>query len=289
MKKKVSAVLAIIFLAGIIILTQRTGDFIFERVQKNSEKKMEGEMESEEQTELKEEKESKQETKGMDNKESEERNSGTVENKSESVMETTGNAGKKEKQGKNKKTIEGVVVIDAGHGGKDPGKVGINDAIESKINLKISKKLKKYLEEKGVTVVMTRENEDRLADSQVEDLKTRVSLINKTKPKLAVCIHQNSYPDSQVSGVQVFYYTHSKEGQTAAKLIQDAFSEKGSERVRESKANDSYYILKHTEVPTLIVECGFLSNQKEADKLITDDYQEEVARIIAEGIQNYLE
>lgn len=80
------------------------------------------------------------------------------------------------------------------HGGKDPGKVGINGAQEKELNLQIAEKLKKYLEEHQITVVMTRIKDERLADSQVEDLKARVELIDKESPALAVCIHQNSYP-----------------------------------------------------------------------------------------------
>ena len=97
------------------------------------------------------------------------------------------------------KTGQADVVIDAGHGGKDPGKVGVNDALEKDINLQIAKKLQEELESRGISVLMTREEDKGLYDEdadnkQVQDLKRRVELINETAPVLAVSIHQNSYP-----------------------------------------------------------------------------------------------
>ena len=106
-------------------------------------------------------------------------------------------------------TAEMVVVVDAGHGGSDPGKIGINGALEKDVNLKIAIKLKKLLEEQGVKVIMTREDENGIADSKVEDLKKRVAIINEETPLLAVSIHQNSYQEESIHGAQVFYYKHS--------------------------------------------------------------------------------
>ena len=185
-------------------------------------------------------------------------------------------------------TAEMVVVVDSGHGGSDPGKVGINGAIEKDVNLKIAIKLKNLLEEQGIKVIMTREDENGLADSKVEDLKKRVSIINQEKPLLAVSIHQNSYQGESIHGAQVFYFTHSQEGEKAAKIIQEALLEADSENNRSAKANDTYYMLKKTEVPVVIVECGFLSNQKEADLLVTEEYQQKVAEAVAKGIIKYI-
>ena len=185
-------------------------------------------------------------------------------------------------------TAEMVVVVDSGHGGSDPGKVGINGAIEKDVNLKIAIKLKSLLEERGIKVIMTREDENGLADSKVEDLKKRVSIINQEKPLLAVSIHQNSYQGESIHGAQVFYFTHSQEGEKAAKIIQEALLEADSENTRSAKANDTYYMLKKTEVPVVIVECGFLSNQKEADLLVTEEYQQKVAEAVVNGIIKYI-
>lgn len=182
-----------------------------------------------------------------------------------------------------------LVVIDSGHGGSDPGKIGINGALEKEVNLKISKKLEKILKKQGVTVIMTREDNDSIAESKVEDLKKRVSIINEEKPVIAVSIHQNSYQIEDIHGAQVFYYTHSEEGEKAAKIIQEALLETDPENTRSAKANDTYYMLKKTEAPVVIVECGFLSNREEADLLITEAYQNQLAESIAKGIIQYIE
>lgn len=181
-----------------------------------------------------------------------------------------------------------LIVVDSGHGGGDPGKVGINGALEKDVNLKISKKVEKLLKKNNIQVVMTREDEKGLADSKVEDMKTRVSIINEKKPTLAVSIHQNSYGQESIHGAQVFYYSHSKEGEKAAKIMQEALLTADSENKRQAKANDTYYMLKRTEVPVIIVECGFLSNQKEAEKLVTEEYQEKIAEAVCEGVLGYI-
>lgn len=205
------------------------------------------------------------------------------ENQGEKVQ-----SGEKNQSG-GEKEKEQLVVIDAGHGGMDPGKVGVNGALEKELNLIIARKVQVLLEEQGITVAMTREDENGLADTKVEDLKARVALINKKKPVLAVSIHQNSYQDGSIHGAQVFYFTHSEEGEAVAKAMQEALLGVDSENKRQAKANDTYYMLKKTEVPVIIVECGFLSNQEEADKLVTDEYQTKLAEVISEGIIKCIE
>lgn len=190
-------------------------------------------------------------------------------------------------------TKDKKVVIDPGHGGRDPGKIGVNEVLEKDINLKIAKKVKERLEEKGIRVTMTREKDETLApegssNKQVEDIKKRVEIIDRTAPALAVSIHQNSYHASEVCGAQVFYYTHSKEGERAAAVMQESLMAIDPEHAREAKANDTYYLLRRTESPTIIVECGFLSNPEEAGRLDTEEYQEKLAGAIAEGIETCL-
>ena len=182
-----------------------------------------------------------------------------------------------------------VIVLDSGHGGDDPGKIGVNQAKEKEVNLNISKKIKKRLEKKGWQVVMTREKDVMLGDPEagnkkIHDMKARVDLINKTMPQAAVSIHQNSYQDEQIHGAQVFYYSHSKDGKRMAEVMQKALLAVDEENTRQAKANDTYYLLKRTEVPTIIVECGFLSNPEEAAKLIDPEYQKKLADAIVEGI-----
>lgn len=196
--------------------------------------------------------------------------------------------------GRNVRAKQPCVVIDAGHGGDDPGKVGVNGALEKDINLKIALLLKEYLESNDVRVVMVREDEEGLNDAntsnkKVQDMKRRIALIEETAPVLTVSIHQNSYPEEYVHGAQVFYYSGSREGQKLAEKIQKQMVERvDPQNKRQIKANDSYYLLKKTGTPIVIVECGFLSNREEAAKLCETQYQESLAWAIQIGILQYL-
>ncbi len=187
-----------------------------------------------------------------------------------------------------------TVVIDAGHGGIDPGKVGINDALEKDINLSIAMKLKKYLEQQDIRVIMTRETdmglyEESDSNKKVRDMKNRLAIMEKTAPALTISIHQNSYPEESVSGMQVFYYETSTEGKALAEIMQQTMIESlKPQKERTAKANDTYYLLKKTTVPIVIVECGFLSNRAEAEMLVSSEYQEKMAWAIHMGVLRYL-
>lgn len=203
------------------------------------------------------------------------------------VRETVGNAMLQEPGGS-------CVVIDAGHGGDDPGKIGINGAKEKDVNLSIARRVKAYLEKEDIRVIMTRETEDGLYDAdashkKVQDMKRRIAIIEETAPDLTVSIHQNSYPEEYVHGAQVFYYEGSAEGQELADKIQKRLIEGADpENKRQIKANSSYYLLKKTKIPIVIVECGFLSNRTEAEALCSDEYQDRIAWEITLGILQYL-
>ena len=186
------------------------------------------------------------------------------------------------------------IVIDAGHGGTDPGKIGINGKKEKDINLQIAKELKKKLEKEGIEVVMTRESDEGLYNSssrnkKVDDMKKRCKIIDEAKPVFTISIHQNNYPEEYVKGAQVFYYGQSQEGKELAEILQESMVQQlDKENHRTAKANESYYLLKKTESPTVIVECGFLSNSEEAKLLADKDYQKKVAEAIHTGIKKYL-
>ena len=186
------------------------------------------------------------------------------------------------------------IVVDPGHGGNDPGKVGVTGALEKDINLQIAVKLSDYLKEKGMETVLTRETDISLAEegassTQVSDLKKRVEIIEEEAPEMTVSIHQNSYTDSSVSGAQVFYYGQSQEGKQLAEAIQENLAGTlDPSNKREAKANESYYILKRTSVPTVIVECGFLSNPEEESLLQDEEYQDKLVEAIYKGIEAYL-
>lgn len=187
-----------------------------------------------------------------------------------------------------------VVVIDAGHGGSDPGKIGVNDALEKDINLSIALKVRDILEKKGITVVMTRETEDGLyqesdTNKKRSDMQKRCEIIAESKCSIAVSIHQNSYHEEGVSGPQVFYYATSTEGQQLAIIIQNELIDQLSpEKKRTAKPNDSYYLLKKAVCPIVIVESGFLSNWNEAQLLVTEEYQQKVAQAVADGVEKHL-
>ena len=187
-----------------------------------------------------------------------------------------------------------VVVVDAGHGGFDPGKVGINGAQEKDINLAIVKKLEKYLENGDMEVILTRTDENGLyeesdANKKVRDMKKRVEIMETSKADLVVSIHQNSYPQEYVHGAQVFYHEDSAAGAELAAHIQEQLvCLADPQNQRQIKANDSYYLLKKTSMPIVIVECGFLSNYEEAEKLISEEYQDRIAWAVYLGIVRYM-
>ena len=175
------------------------------------------------------------------------------------------------------------IVLDAGHGGSDPGKVGCNDALET------------LFENKGYKVVLTRSDDTVPADEnsrsvKVEDLRNRVKLITDTNPVMTISIHQNSFPDASVSGPQVFYFEQSAESSAIASVMQDTLNNSlNPPKPRVCKSNNDYYILKKTPTPIIIVECGFLSNETEAALLVTDAYQEKLVRAVYLGAITYLE
>ncbi len=150
--------------------------------------------------------------------------------------------------------------------------------------------MKKLLEKEGIKVVMTRKDDGGLyqqssQNKKVEDMRKRCEIITKANPVFTVSIHQNSYPDESVKGAQVFYYGQSQEGKKLAETLQQSLVEQlDSENHRQAKANESYYLLKKTPSPTVIVECGFLSNSQEAKLLDTEEYQNKVAEAVKSGI-----
>lgn len=187
-----------------------------------------------------------------------------------------------------------TVVIDAGHGGFDSGKVGVDGTLEKDVNLVIAKKLEKLLKNADVKVVMTRETDNGLyeessANKKRQDMINRTSLINQANADCVVSIHQNSYPEESIHGAQVFYYGGSDSGKTLATLIQgELVNDVDPTNHRLEKPDSSYYLLKNCTAPIVIVECGFLSNREESKKIVDDEYQQKLAWAIHLGILQYL-
>ena len=166
---------------------------------------------------------------------------------------------------------EKCIVIDSGHGGADPGKVGVAGTNEKEINLAIAKKLQERLEDAQINVIMTRDTDD---DLSVET--------DKSKKKA-----ENSYVTPKAEGAQVFYYKKSEESKRIAQIMQGILGEKLG-TTRQIKSDVNYYILLHSKLPTIISECGFLSNPEEEQRLCTEEYQEKVADALYCGIIEYL-
>ena len=188
-----------------------------------------------------------------------------------------------------------TVVIDPGHGGDDPGKIGVNKEKEKDVNLAISKKLFQVLNEQGYKAVLTRSEDVVLGDgdkfSKISDLNKRCEIINNAYEEnnkcIMVSIHQNSFTQTSVHGAQSFYFQRSEQSKLLGETLQKILNEKVNDKEKKAKPNDSYYILINSKCPGIIVECGFLSNSDEATKLTNETYQKELAEILSEGISTY--
>ena len=150
------------------------------------------------------------------------------------------------------------------------------------------------LEKEGIRVVMTRTDDNGLytesdSNKKIADMKKRCAIIDAAKADIVVSIHQNSYQSPEVKGAQVFYYRKSEKGKRLAEILQKRFDYAlRDQNRRKAKPNDSYYLLLHVKCPIVIVECGFLSNWKEAALLKTEEYQDRVAYTLHMGIMEYL-
>lgn len=188
-----------------------------------------------------------------------------------------------------------IILIDAGHGGNDPGGQGASGTIEKHINLSIAKKLKGYLEDQGYTSVMIRETDEALYDpnnligtKKGTDMKHRKEHIEEYNCDLLVSIHLNKFPEAKYYGAQVFYLKGSEEGQKLGILVQNELKRIiGRGNTRVAKSSSDYYLLKGNKIPSIIVECGFLSNGEEERLLGDDNYQNQLAYAIFSGITKY--
>ncbi len=192
----------------------------------------------------------------------------------------------------------GTVIVDAGHGGEDPGKVsGFSGVNEKDLNLSIAKLLAAQLEEAGYRVIMTRE-EDKLVykegttditDKRRQDLTRRKEIMDNSGADIVVSIHLNDFSQSKYYGAQVFYPPNSEKSKLLAINVQKALRDDvDPSNKREALVKSTpIVILRNLKTPTIVVECGFLSNQQEEQKLRSDNYQLRVARAIKAGIDQF--
>jgi len=186
-----------------------------------------------------------------------------------------------------------TVTIDAGHGGVDPGAVGANNTLEKDINLEVAKRVQLLFTQAGCNVVMIREDDrdfgtsSNLLQRKREALAYRTQTAMNSYADIYLSIHGNSFPDPRQYGPQVFYHPESEEGKVLAESIQASLN-KLSTKKRVAKGNQSYYILKNTNMVAVTIEVGFLSNPEEEAKLNNPDYQQQLAMAIFEGVGNYV-
>ena len=176
------------------------------------------------------------------------------------------------------------------------GAVSDDGISEAEINLTIALKLQNLLEQSGATVILTRSDENGIYDvdkttlkqKKVSDIRNRVKIGNSSSADIFVSIHLNKIPQSQYDGWQTFYKEGSEDGARLAKTIQENLNKTiQKENNRIAKTIDKIYIIKHVEIPTTIVECGFLSNPDEEKLLLEDEYQNKLAWGIYNGIIDY--
>lgn len=186
-----------------------------------------------------------------------------------------------------------TIVVDAGHGGRDNGCSGSGGSKESEINLQVAKELKKYLESYGIKVVLTRADGNGLYSADAtnfkeSDMANRMKIINDTNPNMVISIHQNSFTDSTVKGAQAFYQENYEESKLFAEGVQSQLLSQLPNAKSECNKGD-YYLLKESNYPSIIVECGYLTNKEEESMLMTEEYREKVAYAIMCGVVKYFD
>ena len=186
-----------------------------------------------------------------------------------------------------------TIVIDAGHGFPDPGSIGrISKVKEAEINLKIANMLATKLQKLGIKIVMTRSGDNGLyglysTNYKKRDMAKRKEVIEQTKPNMVVSIHMNSFTNSKLRGAQVFYDKSSEISRNLALSIQTFFKDELPSSDKGVSVGD-YFMLKCTTAPSVICECGFLSNSEDEALLLTESYQDKVATCIYKGILNFM-
>ena len=186
------------------------------------------------------------------------------------------------------------IVLDAGHGGIDGGVVGILTGVkESELNLSIVKKLEDYCLNAGFSVVLTRKTQAGLyglatSNLKRKDMQARKDIILKERPDLVVSVHLNKFSLASRRGAQVFYREDSAQGKILAQSIQNSFNSMDEASRQSTPLSGDYYLLNCSDYPSVIAECGFLSNPEDEALLITEEYQSKVAYAIFKGIVEYL-
>ena len=189
--------------------------------------------------------------------------------------------------------VQPIVIIDAGHGGEDGGAIGINGEIEKDINLAIALKLQRLFNMSNFQVVLTRETDtllhtDGVSRRKASDLANRVKVANNNPQAIFVSIHMNKFPQTQYSGLQVFFSPHNLDSANLADLIRMNNREYlQPDNNREIKKGRDMFVLENIKNVGVLIECGFLSNAEEAALLASEEHQKKLARIIFASIAEF--
>lgn len=191
-----------------------------------------------------------------------------------------------------------VVIIDAGHGGEDGGTIGVNGCLEKDLNLIMAKKLKTLLTSMGVKCVLTRSEDmllyDRNADFEGQkkrlDMQARLDIVNSYDNAVFISIHQNAFPIEKYSGAQIYYSQNNEASRSLALSIEQSIrSTLQPDNNRASKPSDGkIYLLDKLSCPSVLIECGFLSNAEECALLCTEEYQNHICAVIASSVERFL-
>ncbi len=184
-----------------------------------------------------------------------------------------------------------TIVLDAGHGGRDGGSIGVNGTIEKEINLDYVLSLKNKLVENGYKVVLTRKNDDGLysefaKNKKTSDMNARLNIIREANPNLVISIHMNSFSNPTAKGATTYFRKDDSSGKQCADLIQKSLNKYCGAKTVKGKVGD-YYILNCSYYSAVLIECGFLSNPEEETMLNSEDYKEKILNAIYNGILLY--
>lgn len=184
-----------------------------------------------------------------------------------------------------------TIVLDAGHGGRDGGSVGVDGTIEKEINLEYVLCLKDKLVEQGYKVVLTRKNDDGLysefaKNKKTSDMHARFEIIKKANPNLVISLHMNSFGSASAKGANTYYRKDDKSSKECADLIQKSLQTSCGASRSHAKVGD-YYMLNCSYYSSVLIECGFLSNPEEEKLLRTEEYKQKIVNAIFNGILLY--
>lgn len=186
------------------------------------------------------------------------------------------------------------IIVDAGHGFPDGGTVGVSGSVESELNLEIANLLRETLEGKGIEVVMTREGSDGLRDEnsgrwkKSEDMNKRLKIMKTAGADLFVSIHMNHYPEKSVHGLRLFYSKKHPDIKELAELMQYKMASATGAKINTVMAADArLFLMKSPPIPSILAECGFISNPDEEAMLNNEEYKAKLAWAIAEAVEEY--